>query len=176
MLNQRYIVVVGVLVLCVFVWFSIISKSQRGEETDKDVAANYQETEEKTNVKNMDATKMVQANGKTVKESLKIEYDLDGLLAIELYIKKEFEEKSREEVLNSNLVSLFGSFLGETVIANYGGQWAFDPENRLYVEFDSENGVYPISKMRRYFEEGNQESFVNFYQDIPLLHPNQMKP
>ena len=63
----------------------------------------------------------------------------------------------------SKMVSILGSFLGECVIANFGGGWTMT-ENGLGVMFDERNGVFPFNKVEKQIENGSEDSIDSFYQ------------
>jgi hypothetical protein len=63
------------------------------------------------------------------------------------------------------LVGLIGSYLGEAIIAETGGQWIEDDAGRLAVAFPNGEAVYPFAKVEKQFELGvaGGESILSFY-------------
>ncbi|MDQ8699719.1 hypothetical protein [Hyphomicrobium sp. LHD-15] len=63
------------------------------------------------------------------------------------------------------LIGLIGSYLGEAIIAETGGQWTEDDAGGLGVAFPNGDAVYPFTKVRKQFEQGvaGGESILSFY-------------
>lgn len=63
------------------------------------------------------------------------------------------------------LVGLIGSYLGEAIIAETGGQWVEDAAGRLAVAFPNGEAVYPFTKVEKQFAQGlaGGESVLSFY-------------
>ncbi|GAC1446836.1 MAG: hypothetical protein NVSMB56_09330 [Pyrinomonadaceae bacterium] len=107
------------------------------------------------------------------RESLDVslDYDEQSLVWLENYIertRKEFDANT-----TNNLVSVFGSFLGECVRHKFGGrcvevdgQWAI-----CFGEATDKSVAYPFNKVRKFFERGLEsgDSLVSFYKVIPVI-------
>jgi hypothetical protein len=105
----------------------------------------------------------------TVRNELDINFDNDGVKFIEEFIERQKHNFSKEE--QNGLVNSLGSFLGQTIINNYGGQWQIDSELQMAcVSFDEKNKVYPFSKTLKQFENGLEDSVYSFYQMIPNIY------
>lgn len=63
------------------------------------------------------------------------------------------------------LVSNFGSYLGEAIVAAYGGAWAQD-EHGWHIRFDEPNRAYPFAKMAKQLKNGPEDSIFSFYSAI----------
>lgn len=63
------------------------------------------------------------------------------------------------------LIGLIGSYLGEAIIAETGGQWVEDDTGALGVMFSNGDTVYPFVKVIKQFEQGlaGGESILGFY-------------
>lgn len=67
--------------------------------------------------------------------------------------------------------SSVGSFLGECIIANYGGRW-LESEGTWGVFFSEEsdkNGAFPFNKVRKQLLNGAEDSILSFYDVLPVL-------
>jgi hypothetical protein len=76
--------------------------------------------------------------------------------------------------LNENFdrfVSIFGSYLGEAIIANFGGAWSDAGEAELHVAWTDDNKAFPFTKVRKQMESGRDagESIFGFYRSIPAV-------
>lgn len=95
-----------------------------------------------------------------------ISYDLEGVRWLEGYLQRQHEQKDGS--LHDGLVSTLGSFLGECIRRNYGGEWA-DWEGSWCVRFDEQNAVFPFAKVRKQLEFGAEDSVLSFYKVIPVM-------
>ncbi|MCA1642634.1 MAG: hypothetical protein LC785_11950 [Acidobacteria bacterium] len=64
--------------------------------------------------------------------------------------------------------NLIGSFLGECVIANYGGRWR-ETEDGVGVCFDGDNCAFPFAKVQKHFLHGEGDSILGFYKTIGVV-------
>jgi hypothetical protein len=65
----------------------------------------------------------------------------------------------------SLLFSNFGSYLGEAILAAYGGAWEQN-EYGWHVRFDERNRVYPFAKVAKQWKNGPEDSIFSFYSTI----------
>ncbi|HYP52088.1 MAG TPA: hypothetical protein VEQ42_01025 [Pyrinomonadaceae bacterium] len=70
----------------------------------------------------------------------------------------------------AGLVNVVGAFLGECVIASYGGRWRADG-GAWAVYFDDSHAADPFSKVQKQFDNGREggDSIYSFYTLIPVL-------
>ena len=66
------------------------------------------------------------------------------------------------------LSSVLGSFLGECIRVNYGGEWS-ETENGLAVAFDDGNATFPFNKIEKQIKNGSEDSIASFYNSISVL-------
>lgn len=69
------------------------------------------------------------------------------------------------------LTTSIGSFLGECIIANYGGQWR-ESEGSWGVFFSERNdrsAAFPFNKVRKQLLNGADDSILSFYDVIPIV-------
>jgi hypothetical protein len=69
------------------------------------------------------------------------------------------------------LVSSIGSFLGECIIANYGGEWR-ESEGTwgvFFSESNDRNAAFPFNKVRKQLLYGMEDSILSFYDVIPVV-------
>lgn len=98
--------------------------------------------------------------------NVSLDYDEDSIEWLDGYIERNRE--NFDEATINRLVSVLGSFLGECVKRNFGGEWA-QTENGLAIVFSDGNGVFPFSKIEKHFRNGNEDSIFSFYQTIPII-------
>ena len=95
----------------------------------------------------------------SVRTQLNLKYDAPSVRFIEGFIernKSSFDGEEREGLINS-----LGSFLGQCIIENYGGQWQLDHET-----------AYPFAKVSKQFDNGLEDSVYSFY----IVTPTVFKP
>ena len=69
---------------------------------------------------------------------------------------------------------LVGAYLGECVIAAYGGEWA-EFDGQWGVRFDERNAVFPFAKTRKHWENGAEDSIRSFYEMIPVVYAGRVR-
>jgi hypothetical protein len=97
---------------------------------------------------------------------VELSYDEGSVEWADGYIGRVRPSVSAESV--ESISSLIGSFLGECVIANYGGQWR-ETENGTGVCFDGSNCVFPFAKVQKHFLHGEGDSILGFYKTIGVV-------
>ncbi len=88
-----------------------------------------------------------------------------SLVWVEGYIDRQREHGGHDATAISNLVSVFGSYLGECLIAAAGGSWHCEPQQGWSVRFPNDSHAFPFVKVRKVFDDGlsGGQSVVSFY-------------
>ena len=97
---------------------------------------------------------------------VELDYDEASVEWADGYIGRVRASVSEDSV--APISNLIGSFLGECVIANYGGRWR-ETENGTGVCFDEDNCVFPFAKVQKHFLHGEGDSILSFYKTIGVL-------
>ena len=71
------------------------------------------------------------------------------------------------------IVDLFGSFLGETIIKVYGGEWRLN-KDKLGIRFDNNSWAFPFAKTYKHFENGPEDSMYSFFKIVPRFLDNSL--
>ena len=74
---------------------------------------------------------------------------------------------------HSKFVSIFGSYLGEAIIHNYGGYWSTDDKG-LGIQFSGENVAYPFVKTEKQMLNGLEDSILSFFNVLPMLSSGEL--
>jgi hypothetical protein len=75
----------------------------------------------------------------------------------------------------AGLVNAIGSFLGECIIANYGGEWKQSEAGAWGVYFDNNSAAFPFAKVQKAFSEGGQyDSIASFYRISKLFQEGKI--
>jgi hypothetical protein len=103
-----------------------------------------------------------------VKNQLSLAYDAKSIKYIEEFIERQRHNFDSEQV--KGLVNSIGSFIGQCIIKNYGGQWQIDDDTKaVCVALDEKNKIFPFAKTAKQFENGIEDSVYSFYVIIPTV-------
>jgi hypothetical protein len=68
-----------------------------------------------------------------------------------------------------NLLTVISCFFGECFIQTLGGEWQFDEEVGWVVAVDDKSGVCPFTKVRKFYESGESDSFSSMFKAFPIV-------
>jgi hypothetical protein len=117
----------------------------------------------------MDNLEAIKANAALVLKTFEqqnLAYDEESVAWLDGYIERNrlnWDEQNAEK-----LVNILGSFLGECIRLNHGGEWQ-TTENGLGVAFSGGNVAFPFNKIRKQIQNGSEDSIASFYNTIPLI-------
>ncbi|MDQ3817230.1 MAG: hypothetical protein M3362_06020 [Acidobacteriota bacterium] len=98
-----------------------------------------------------------------------LRYDRESVEWLSGYIERV--RLHLDEASIDGLTASIGSFLGECIIANYGGQWR--ESNGMWGIFFSEasdrNAAFPFNKVRKQLSRGESDSILSFYNVLPVI-------
>ena len=120
----------------------------------------------------MDNIERIKANAeiviKTFSENndVNLGYDEESVVWIDGYIERN-REKWNEATIES-LSSVLGSFLGECIRRNFGGEWEMT-EYGLAIAFSGGNAAYPFNKINKQIQNGSDDSIAGFYNSISIF-------
>ncbi len=120
----------------------------------------------------------IQANAefviRTMRESLGVElgYDAKSVQWVDGYIERQ--RNTGNPALVEQLVSVLGSFVGECIRHEFGGEWTL-VDGSWGIMFRPNNIAYPINKVAKQFKDGveNGESVYGFYTAIAPVFFNR---
>lgn len=95
-------------------------------------------------------------------------YTQDSVAFIDGFIERQRAHTDITPEMIENLVNTLGSFLGQTIIFCYGGDWR-EEDGNWAVAFDDTNKVYPFNKVRKQFANGEEDSIDSFFTAIPVV-------
>lgn len=78
-------------------------------------------------------------------------------------------QRAREGFEPGGLVNTLGSFLGECMCRELGGEWKYQPNGQLAVEFADGNAAFPFNKVQKQFAYGAEDSIFSFYQSAAVI-------
>lgn len=117
----------------------------------------------------------IRANAEMVVQELRklsgadLGYTQEGVDWLEGYIERLRESGEFEDAeIRNKLTSMFGSFLGECIVRQYGGVWA-QHEGAWAVAFSDDNMAFPFAKVAKQFENGLDDGISSFFSVIPVL-------
>ena len=83
------------------------------------------------------------------------------------YINQLRDDPARAN--RSDLISHFAAFVGESLIARYGGEWSQDKSGEWGVSLTGSAWVCPLIKVQKQFQNGPTDSVAAFFESIPDL-------
>jgi hypothetical protein len=111
----------------------------------------------------------IAANAEIVKKTFAAEdlaFDQRSVQWIDGYIQRNRE--SWDAATAKSLGGTLGSFLGECIRANFGGEWEMT-EYGMAIVFDDQNNVFPFNKINKHIANGEEDSIASFYDTIAAL-------
>jgi hypothetical protein len=98
-------------------------------------------------------------------------YDEQSVAWLEDFIVRM---RRRNDLFKHNcekLSAVYGCFLGEAMIARYGGRWHEDDLGDLHVLYEENIRFFPIAKVRKLIENGLEggDSILSIYNGIPMF-------
>jgi len=104
-----------------------------------------------------------------------LRYDEQSMEYLDGYISRNRAAIQKTDGQYQGAVNMIGSFLGEAVIANFGGQWKQSETGAWGVYFDDKNAVFPFVKVAKAFgPEGEFDSIASFYSLSKLLQEGKL--
>jgi hypothetical protein len=95
-------------------------------------------------------------------------FNEESVAWIDGFIERQRTAEDVEPEFIASLVSRLGSFLGECIRHEYGGEWK-QLDGGLAVRFSPGNEAYPFNKVRKQFEHGSGDSILSFYKSVGVL-------
>ncbi len=95
-------------------------------------------------------------------------YNAESVAWVEGFIEQQRSRSDIDKNEINGLVNVLGSFLGECIIRCFGGGWK-NADGEWSVCFDDKNAVYPFSKVRKQFTNGEGDSIKRFFEVIPMM-------
>lgn len=96
-------------------------------------------------------------------------YNSDSVKWLDGYIERNRKEMRQET--RDKLINIFGSFLGECIKSEFGGNWTFS-ENGFGIEFPTKTMAFPFNKVEKQFLNGSEDSIYSFFTAIPFIIAN----
>ena len=99
---------------------------------------------------------------------LELDYSSSSLTQLDDLIDANFGPGSADD--NAALIVASGAYVGEVVIRNHGGCWRADEEffhsPAVVIEGKLQTHTFPLSRVWRRFEYGNQHSLEAYYREV----------
>jgi hypothetical protein len=101
------------------------------------------------------------------KLGVQLAFDSDSVRWLDGYIERIRPALDESQI--QPLSNTIGAFLGECIIANYGGSWRQSDDGNWGVYFDDKNAVYPFAKAYKHLANGDGDSIFGMYDLIPVV-------
>ena len=105
-----------------------------------------------------------------LREDLGVElnYDEQSIEWLDGYINRIRAELNKETY--SGLAAALGAYVGETIIATYGGAWHyFEEPGQWGVQLPDGIGAFPSAKIYKQLENPDFDSILSFFTILPKL-------
>ncbi len=99
-------------------------------------------------------------------------YNAESVAWVDGFIEQQRSRSDIDKNVIDGLSNVLGSFLGECIIRCFGGHWN-NQEGGWCVRFDDQNAVYPFTKVRKHFANGQEDSIKRFFEVIPVMFKKQ---
>ncbi len=84
-------------------------------------------------------------------------------------------QRVREGFEPGGMINTIGSFLGECMCRELGGEWKQQSNGQLAVQFSSGTAAFPFNKVQKHFDNGEEDSIFSFYQSTRVLFGMQKR-
>ncbi len=99
---------------------------------------------------------------------VELKYDKESIEWLDHYIDRIRPQLKKESY--AGLAMSLGAYVGETIIAAYGGAWDYFPKlDQWGIRFGAQNGAFPFSKVYKQLEGGEMESILSFFTILPRI-------
>lgn len=97
-----------------------------------------------------------------------LHYDKQSIEWLDGYINRVAPQLNKDPV--PGLATAIGAYLGESMIATYGGAWyQTEPDNEWGVRFSDGTIAFPFNKVYKQLEGGEFESIYSFFTVVPVI-------
>lgn len=105
---------------------------------------------------------------------LEFGYNAESVAWVDGFIEQQRSRSGVDKNVIDGLVNVLGSFLGECIIRCFGGNWK-NADGEWSVCFDDKNAVYPFTKVRKHFANGQEDSVRSFFELIPVMFKQHLQ-
>jgi len=103
-------------------------------------------------------------------------YNAESVAWVDGFIERQRIRPDYDQDAINQISQTLGSFLGECVIACYGGEWQ-EQEGSWAVAFgNSGNAAFPFNKVRKHFVNGAGDSVLSWFETIPVIFAQHLRP
>lgn len=98
----------------------------------------------------------------------KADYSLESMKEIDRFFDEQSSEKGILSRNRGNILFSLGSYIGETAIRLYGGEWNTDDndpqgEINIYVRLANGTIMWPVIRCMKRYEMGGEESIYAYF-------------
>jgi hypothetical protein len=99
---------------------------------------------------------------------VELNYDKQSIEWLDGYINRVAPQLQKETV--PGLATSIGAYLGETIVATYGGTWYHaEKEDQWGIRFDDGAIAFPFNKVYKQLDRGDFESIYSFFTVLPII-------
>jgi len=99
---------------------------------------------------------------------VELKYDKESIEWLDSYIDRIRPQLKKGSY--TGLAMSLGAYVGETIIATYGGRWDYFPKlDQWGIRFGEQSGAFPFSKVYKQLAYGEVESILSFFTMLPRI-------
>lgn len=129
----------------------------------------------------MTVQEQIRANAEMVVEQLRqisdvpdFSYNAASVAWVNDFVERQRARPDIDDAGRERLCQKLGSYLGECVIACYGGAWQ-SQEGTWAVAFNAGNAVFPFNKIRKRFDNGSEDGVCSWFEIIPIVFEQHIR-
>jgi len=93
-------------------------------------------------------------------------FDETGVRWLDGFIQTEHDRHKPDN--HDGLMSTLGAFLGECIMATYGGDWE-EMNDTICVRFDPRNVTFPFVRVLKHLQNGKDEAILPYFLNLPSI-------
>ena len=120
---------------------------------------------------------LVIQNLREVSEIENFGYNAESVAWVAGFIERQRLRPDLDKAALDRLSTNLGCYLGECVIACFGGEWQL-VQGSWAITFDADNAAFPFSKVQKQFANGREggDSIQGWFEVIPELFAKVWQP
>lgn len=106
---------------------------------------------------------------KTFKDKVNSDFGLNKKSVVKLSEILDEEGASYSDKAKSVFPTVFGAYLGQAMISEYGGKWQKSGDNDFVIHLNSGQYAFPALRVYKHIVNGNEDSILALYESIPMM-------
>ena len=104
-----------------------------------------------------------------------IHFDEEGVRYIDTYINEWRDSRDVNENTIEKIQDKLGSYLGETMVRVYSGNWIYDQKSEQWAVEVKGSKAFPFNKVIKQVENGKRDSVYSLFKVFPQIFDKQVQ-